>query len=108
MLQTSVVTATAVTFSWSSPDTELHNGIIRHYLISVYERDTGRNFTVQSRADTQFTIGDLHPYYTYELSVQAVTIKTGPVSSVLSVITAQDGKYTSPLLFIQYYEIVLC
>ena len=102
MVQSSVVTATAVMLTWSPPDTELHNGIIRHYLVSVYERDTGRNFTVQSRADTEFTIGELHPYYTYEFSVQAVTIKTGPVSSVLSLITAQDGKYLSLLGWLKW------
>ena len=85
------VTSTALTLNWIPPDVDLQNGQIRHYLITVYERDTGGNFTLQTLANTQFTVGDLHPYYTYEFTVQAVTVAPGPVSTLVSILTPQDG-----------------
>ena len=85
------VTSTTITLSWSSPSDDLHNGLIRHFLINVIETNTGVNYTIQTLARTTFTIGDLHPYYTYKLSVQAVTVLPGPPSLSVTVLTLQDG-----------------
>ena len=91
MLQTLNATSTSLTLSWNAPAEP--NGIVRHYLVLVEETDTNHNHTVVSYSNVQFTVGGLHPYYTYELSVQAVTITSGPPSTILSVQTLQDGKY---------------
>ena len=92
MLTASNVTATSVTLSWEPPESDLQNGVIRHYLIQVLETQTGNNLTYQATAHTVFTVGDLHPFYTYSFSVQAVTVAPGPLSVAQSVSTLEDGK----------------
>ena len=69
------------------------NGVIRHYLVQVSESETGTNYTYQTTAHTVFAVGDLHPYYTYSFSVQAVTVAAGPLSTPRSVRTLEDGKF---------------
>ena len=92
MLTASNVTATSVTLSWEPPESDLQNGVIRHYLIQVFEYQTGNNLTYQATAHTVFTVGDLHPFYTYSFSIQAVTVAAGPLSVSKSVRTLEDGK----------------
>ena len=92
MLTASNITATSVTLSWEPPESDLQNGVIRHYLIQVFEYQTGNNLTYQATAHTVFTVGDLHPFYTYSLSVQAVTVAAGPLSVSQSISTLEDGK----------------
>ena len=92
MLTASNITATSVTLSWEPPESDLQNGVIRHYLIQVFEYQTGNNLTYQATAHTVFTIGDLHPFYTYSFSVQAVTVAAGPLSLSQSIRTPENGK----------------
>ncbi len=87
---TVAVTSTTVTLSWDPPDDELHNGVIRHYLIFVYEVNTGSNTTLQT-SHTTFSIGDLHPFYSYQVGIRAVTMLPGPTSSLITFSTQQDG-----------------
>ena len=42
---------------------------------------------------TSITIGSLHAYYTYNCTVVAVTIGPGPFSTVITVRTAEDGRF---------------
>ena len=92
MLTASNITATSVILSWEPPESDLQNGVIRHYLIQVFETQTGNNLTYQATAHTVFTVADLHPFYTYSFSVQAVTVAAGPLSLPQSVRTLEDGK----------------
>ena len=92
MLTASNVTATSVTLSWEPPVSDLQNGVIRHYLIQVFEYQTGNNLTYQATAHTVFTVGDLHPFYTYSIAVQAVTVAAGPLSVSQTISTLEDGK----------------
>ena len=85
------LTSTSVSLNWLPPNNTLHNGVIRHYSIYVQETNTGADFSVQTLSDTTFTVGDLHPYYTYVISVQAVTVLPGPMSSPTTILTLQDG-----------------
>lgn len=72
---------------------DLHNGVIRHYQIVISETDTSTNITLMTTANTVFTVGMLHPYYTYVFIVQAVTVAAGPFSSSVSTLTPQDGTF---------------
>ena len=75
---------------WDTIAPESHNGIVRHYLVSVLEVETSEmnNYTAVS---TQLNISSLHPYYTYTCNVAAVTNKVGPFSQVISIVTPQEG-----------------
>ena len=106
------VTSITITLTWSPPRDDLHNGIIRHYLINILEVNTSAAYTLRTQAHTSLTIGVLHPFYTYELSVQAVTVLPGPASPTITVVTLQDGKHnrhtsTSPEVFLYWFTLIL-
>ena len=61
------------------------------YIINVTEVDTGAQFQYTS-VNTQYTLRSLHPHYTYEFVIEAVTVAPGPPTSVFSIQTNQDGK----------------
>ena len=44
---------------------------------------------------TDITITGLHPYYTYNCNVSAVTVGGGPFSRFADVTTLEDGTYVS-------------
>ena len=79
---------------WNAPDSSEHNGVIRFYKVFVTEEETGSNFTLTA-TNTRVTVTNLHPFYTYSVSVAAVTISPGPYSTQLSFTTMQDGELPS-------------
>lgn len=87
------ITSTSVTVTWEAPAAELQNGVIRHYQITAFEVDTGTTFTYRATANTEFTVGELHPHYTYRIAVAAVTVATGPLSTAVSLLTLQDSEF---------------
>ncbi len=70
----------------------LQNRIISHYIITLLELNTGNNLTYQAQSHTTFSVGDLHPYYSYQFNVFAVTVDIGPASLDHVVLTLQDSK----------------
>ena len=84
------VNSTTIALMWDAIALENQNGILRHYLVSVLELETGET-DVYTAGATQLNISGLHPYYTYTCMVAAVTIRIGPFSQSVSIITPQDG-----------------
>lgn len=80
----------AVLLTWLPPPYLQQNGIIRQYNVYVTESETGylRNYTTSTM---NLTVASLHPYYTYEFTVQAVTIAEGPLSDPIFVTTPEAG-----------------
>ena len=78
--------------SWNVPLFEDRNGVIRHYIVNVTERQTG---TKSGTITTQLgiTFSSLHPYYTYVCTVYAVTVGAGPGAEPVSVTTMEDSKW---------------
>lgn len=91
-VMSSNITSSSLTLTWVAPQDTLQNGVIRHYIIMALEVNTGANFTYQAQSHTTFSVGDLHPYYTYRYNVHAVTIEVGPASLDHTVTTLQDSK----------------
>ena len=83
--------STSVQLTWLPPELSGQNGIIQHYIISIIEVDTSRQFQAMSSAMSA-TVGALHPYYTYTFTVAAVTVGQGPYSEEVSVRTLEDGE----------------
>ncbi len=77
-----------ITLTWSPPLEEYHNGVIRSYSIGVLEVESGHSFVVRT-LDLEHSLLHLHPYYTYNISVAAATVSTGPYSPNISVKTLQ-------------------
>ena len=84
------VTSTTIKLSWLSPPSNSHNGIIRSYVVTLQETNTGTTL-YYNVTDTEITVSSLHPYYSYECRIAAVTVSTGPFSTALTIITKQGG-----------------
>ena len=62
-------------------------------MVDQVENETNITLTTNS---TQITVGNLFPYYTYEVIIAAVTNPgTGPWSSLLTVMLPEAGNYIS-------------
>lgn len=85
------VTSYYLTLTWNPPPIEETNGMIRYYRIRVSEIETGTSMFMTSN-ETEITISDLHPYYTYECNVAAFTIDLGPYSNAITVQLLEEGQ----------------
>ena len=85
------VDLTTLFLSWSAPPIDQQNGIIRHYIITLTELETGSTFSYTT-IHTNLTIPSLHPYYQYQIEISAVTIGTGPSSVPVILQMPEDGK----------------
>lgn len=82
--------STSISFTWSPPPTNSQNGVIREYRINITEVETGTVF-YHTATTTSITISSLHPYYTYNCTITAYTVATGPYTEVVTVRTLEDG-----------------
>ena len=80
-----------VLLSWSPPSNEDRNGEIEYYIISITETTTHYEYEIQA-SSISMNISDLHPFYTYQVSVAAVTVDAGPFSPTLTFTMPEDGK----------------
>ena len=86
------VSSTVIEITWNSLPFENRNGIVRYYTIRVNELQTG--LIIQTNSTTEsLSLGNLHPAYTYTVSVAAVTIERGPFSSTVTTDTDEDGMH---------------
>ena len=84
--------------SWEPPSPEHRNGEILRYTVTVTltarggAQVTNGEPRVLHTAHTNFTVGSLHPHYTYSYSVAAVNSEgTGP-STMVTVMMPEAGK----------------
>ena len=97
---------------WDELASEDENGIIRYYLVNVTETNTGYHYQTTSTT-SDIALSNLHPYYTYSITVAAYTIEEGPFSNLVSFTTLQDGMFSSGitrvinLFYIQYLLVFL-
>ena len=95
------VTSAYLTLMWNAPPFEETNGIIRYYMIRVSELETGTTFFVTSN-ETEVTVSDLHPYYTYECNVAAFTVDLGPYSNAITIQLLEEGWLLSSCVSCMY------
>ena len=89
-VQKTAITSTSASLNWQPPPLDQQNGIITYYMVFLDEHETGLKFTVNTSA-TEVNLSDLHPFYTYDITVAAVTVEVGASSVVISVKTLEDG-----------------
>ena len=93
------MSSTGITLSWDPPPADAQNGIITRYMISITEVETGRSFSLFS-ATTSVNVTSLHPYYTYNCTIAAVTVVgDGPYTTTINIVTHQDGKLVCCIYF---------
>ena len=83
--------STAITISWSPPNQNTTNGVIRHYKVSITNTATGSE-QILTTTNSSLTITMLAPFTMYSVRVAAFTIGTGPYSKPINVTTAEGGK----------------
>ena len=89
-------------YTWSPPPPDQQNGVIIHYVITVIEVDTGEEMQLTINT-TWLRLDGLHPYYTYDFTLAAVTVSQGPFSDTDSVRMPEDGT----LLCFSYSKILM-
>ena len=62
-------------------------------MVTLQETNTGTTL-YYNVTNTEITVSSLHPYYSYECRIAAVTVSMGPFSTALTVTTKQAGKNT--------------
>ena len=92
-LQGSAVNSTTIQLQWELPPLAYQNGVIRSYLINISVAETGSVFQLTSKMNS-LNISSLHPYYTYNITVAAVTISPGPYGVLLTIRMPEDGMDT--------------
>lgn len=85
------IDSTMISISWSPPNLNATNGVIRHYKVSIIDIATGSGQTLTT-ADSHLTIPMLIPFTAYSVRVAAFTIGTGPYSRPINITTAEDSK----------------
>ena len=89
-LQGDAVNSTTIQLQWEPPQLADQNGVIRSYHINISVTETGSVFQLTSETNS-LNISGLHPYYTYTITVAAVTIGPGPYSAAFTVTMPEDG-----------------
>lgn len=97
------VTANTIDLSWYPPPVESQNGVITSYRLIIVELETKEKGTLKT-STTKATVENLHPFYTYNISVTAITIDVGPYSLPIMVKTLEDGQ--SFHLFLLYRRLI--
>lgn len=86
-----IIDSSTVILKWHSPPSSDHNGVIRHYAVNLNELDSASQ--LQQTVDASpMVVSSLHPYYTYEVELAAVTIAVGPYSLPVSFQLPEDGE----------------
>ncbi len=83
-----------INLTWSAPNPEERNGILRYYLItltSILPTEV-RNI---SSSQLSLTIMNLRPHTVYNCTVSVGTIGLGPATIVRQILTPEDGKFIS-------------
>ena len=90
--------STGISLFWNPPPADAQNGIITRYMISITEVETNRSFSLFS-ATTSVNVTLLHPYYTYNFTIAAVTmVGDGPYTRSITIMTLQDGRLVCVVL----------
>lgn len=93
----SAQSSTSINIQWDPPLPEHQNGEIDSYIVLC--TGTGGTMSRHTTSNTQITIDDLHPYYTYSCNVSAVTVAMGPFTHTIDVKTLEDGTFSLSLYF---------
>lgn len=99
MFEGSPLTSRTLLLSWEPPPEDQQNGIIQEYRISITATENGDHLLLTSK-NTTVLATDLHPYYTYNCIIAAVTVGLGPYSEILTVHMPEDGNFILILLYI--------
>ena len=92
MIDVEAINSSSLRLSWEEPPAEEQNGIVMRYSISVTVLETEERLGFMV-AGTRFELYNLHPFYTYSITIAAATVNgTGPYSAVFTIQLPPDGE----------------
>ena len=95
MIDIEAINASSLRVSWEEPLAEEQNGVITGYIINMTILETEERSSY-SMAGTSFELYNLHPFYTYSVTIAAATVNgTGPYSAVFTIQLPPDGELQS-------------
>lgn len=86
------ITSTTLTFTWQSPPIDSHNGVVRGYIVKLVDNKYNVH-SLYNVTSTTLTISGLKPYNSYNISVSAYTVASGPYSEFISLLTNEAGMF---------------
>lgn len=96
------LSSTSINVSWMPPLKNQQNGIIQYYVLRLVEGNQYKRKEVNGSNMGYTIVNELHPFYTYKVSVAAFTIAMGPFSNYTEVTLPQDGKLYIFLVYIMF------
>lgn len=90
ILSADVIKSTSFIVKWSIPRRDETNGYIRYFLLNVTDRETSTRLSF-SVYNVFKKVEGLHPFYTYDVQIAAVTTAAGPFSELFTVRTKETG-----------------
>jgi receptor-type tyrosine-protein phosphatase Q len=92
MINIEAINSSSLRLSWVEPPAEEQNGIITSHSINVTILETEERLSFTAPG-IRFELHDLHPFYTYSVTIAAATVNgTGPYSAVFSIQLPPDGE----------------
>ena len=93
-VMTPSMTSTSIMVTWDTIECIKRNGIITNYIVVFQE--LGRANVTSSTVDRTFSATELTPFTSYTFQVAGVNnVSTGPFTSVITVMTAEDGLFSN-------------
>lgn len=80
-----------INMTWSAPNPEDQNGILRYYLITLRSILPTEIRNISS-SQLSVTITGLRPYTVYSCTVSAATTDLGPPTTISQILTPEDGE----------------
>ena len=102
------LSSASINVTWTPPLQELQNGIIKYYVLLVIEVESDGRREINGSNAVHAVVNDLHPYYSYKLSVAAFTIATGPFSNETVIVMPQDGKCVAYTHQVKLFAYLCC
>lgn len=90
-LTVSVTSSTAALLQWAPPTNDLTNGVIQYYQIEFYNSDLDLLNKINVSQQTSYLLTDLHPFYIYSCTINAVTTGPGPSTTNITFQMFEDG-----------------
>ena len=88
------ISSTSFSLSWTPPEEESRNGMIRSYVVNLTDTSDGTTRVVTTTgASNRVTISGLEPFTMYSVVVAAHTIAIGPFSATVQLMTLEDGEF---------------
>lgn len=86
-----LLNSTNINVSWEAPLQHLQNGIIQYYTVVVLGLNDRERREIAVYEALYAIVTNLHPHYSYDVSIAAVTVHDGPFSNSTVITMPQDG-----------------